>query len=53
MKNKVVCFIILFLTIIVSMFLFENISYAGYQDMKRLEYDVTLKEDGSADIRRY
>ncbi len=50
MKNKVVCFIILVITMILSIFLFENVSYAGYQEMDERRYDVELNEDGSADI---
>ena len=50
MKKKVLYFLILFISLISVLFLFENTSYAGSQTLNNLKYDVILNEDGSANI---
>jgi len=50
MKKKVLYFLILFISLISVLFLFENTSYAGSQTLNNLKYDVVLNEDGSANI---
>lgn len=47
MKKKLV---LIFIISIFCILLFNLPSYAGSQDMRTLKYDVTLNEDGSADV---
>lgn len=50
MKNKLICLSILIISAIACLFLFNTTSYAGYQELDNLTYNVQLNEDGSADI---
>ena len=50
MKKKVIFLITIFLISILFIFSLNTISYAGYQDMEELNYDVQLNEDGTVDV---
>lgn len=50
MKKKITYLSIILITFICALFLINNKSYAGSQQMEKLEYDVELNSDGSADV---
>ena len=50
MKKKITIAITLFCMCILFIFLLSTKSYAGYQSMDNLNYDVKLNEDGTVDV---
>ena len=50
MKKKITIIITLFCMCILFIFLLNTKSYAGYQSIDNLNYDVELNEDGTVDI---
>ncbi len=50
MKNKLLFLATIALTFIACLILLNTTSYAGSQTMENLTYEVTLNEDGSADV---
>ena len=50
MKKKIIYLLITVISLIACIFLFNTTSYAGYQDLDNLTYDVKLNKDGTADI---
>lgn len=51
MKKKIIYLLITVISLIACIFLFNTTSYAGYQDLDNLTYEVKLNEDGTADIK--
>lgn len=50
MKNKLIHLSIFIISVIACLFLFNTTSYAGYQSLENLTYEVQLNEDGTADV---
>ena len=50
MKNKFIYFVVTLMTFLFALLFFNTTSYAGSQTLRDLHYDVTLNEDGSADV---
>ncbi|MDE5830652.1 MAG: DUF2207 domain-containing protein [Clostridia bacterium] len=50
MKKKVIYSVVMLITLIFVIFLFGSTSYAGSQRLNNLNYDVTLNQDGSANV---
>ena len=50
MKKKITIISLIFALMIVCLFLFNTTSYAGSQSINDLNYEVTLNEDGSANV---
>lgn len=50
MKNKIKYLIIIFALTFLSFILFNTTSFAGYQDLKNLNYDVQLNKDGTVNV---
>lgn len=50
MKKRIIISVIALFVFLCLIFLFNNTSYAGSQNLNNLTYNVQLNEDGSADI---